>query len=118
VSFAATSGFSRTGDAASRAQYVALLRMAAPRPRREVFAPEAGGGCTKHRVSTADPCTQLIGGNQWLARTSPIAPRKHPQRANRTQAGAYATFLPDCRAISQSHPGTYRRAPGVTTRRR
>jgi hypothetical protein len=26
--------------------------------------------------------------------------------------------FPDCRAISQSRPGSYRRAPGVTTRRR
>ena len=27
-------------------------------------------------------------------------------------------FFLDCRAISQSHPGTYRRAPEVTTQRR
>jgi hypothetical protein len=26
--------------------------------------------------------------------------------------------LPEGRAVSQGHPGSYRRAPGVTTRRR
>jgi hypothetical protein len=44
---------------------------------------------------------------------------KHRLVVRRTQAGSLCSIgLPDCRANSQSHPGSYRREPAVTAPRR
>ena len=48
-----------------------------------------------------------------------LSPLAFQGTAPRAEAGSLCyTGLPDGRAISQSHPGSYCRAPGVTTRRR
>ena len=60
------------------------------------------------RVEHPDLSTQFIGGTSDPHLPSSIAPRKHPQRANRTQAGSLCYI----NAIAR-HRGCTARAPGM-----
>jgi hypothetical protein len=69
-------------------------------------------------------------GNRRPRTTRPEAKRRQIERAkkhgrslnvlteHRLEAYACSIGLPDCRAISLNHPGSFRRAPGLARRRR
>jgi hypothetical protein len=73
-----------------------------------------------HNLSVGSPPHPIFLTQNSLTRGPTSLPLEAPLNgANGTQVGSLCYIgLPDCRAASQSHPESYRRAPGVTTRRR
>jgi hypothetical protein len=69
-----------------------------------------------HRLGGGGAGDNLLFGFLWRFRFK-VGKAFSPVARKNTGGGLLHCF-PDCRAISQSYPGSYRRAPETTTQRR